>query len=148
LLLDIAPHLPEYENRTRFCAENGDQATPRRAETFKLCKAPSFIDKMRDIVGHYMKPPERALVLCVDEIQALDRTAPLLPIGPEQIEHRTHDYVRDGTTSLFAALDTKTGKVIGQNQQRHRSEEFRNFLDTIEKNVPETLDVHLIMDNY
>jgi transposase len=124
---------------------------PHRSETFKLSKDPLFIDKVRDIVGLYMNPPERALVLCVDEksqIQALDRTAPLLPMGPGQIERRTHDYVRHGTTSLFAALDTRTGKIIGQNQQRHRSEEFRNFLDTIEKNVPEQLDVHLIMDNY
>src|ERR1022692_2971803 len=124
---------------------------PHRSETFKLSKDPLFIDKVRDIVGLYMNPPERALVLCVDEksqIQALDRTAPLLPIGPGQIERRTHDYTRHGTTSLFAVLDTKTGKIIGQNQQRHRSEEFRNFLDTIEKNVPEKLDVHLIMDNY
>jgi len=124
---------------------------PHRSETFKLSKDPLFIDKVRDIVGLYMNPPERALVLCVDEksqIQALDRTAPLLPMRPGQIERRTHDYARHGTTSLFAALDTKTGKIIGQNQQRHRSEEFRNFLDTIEKNVPEALDVHLIMDNY
>lgn len=124
---------------------------PHRSETFKLSKDPLFIDKVRDIVGLYMNPPERALVLCVDEksqIQALDRTAPLLPMRPGQIERHTHDYARHGTTSLFAALDTKTGKIIGQNQQRHRSEEFRNFLDTIEKNVPEALDVHLIMDNY
>src|SRR5271157_6520548 len=124
---------------------------PHRTETFKLSKDPLFIDKVRDIVGLYLDPPDRALVLCVDEksqIQALDRTAPMLPMGPGQIERRTHDYARHGTTSLFAALDTKTGKVIGQNQQRHRSEEFRNFLDTIEKNVPEELDVHLIMDNY
>ena len=113
---------------------------PHRCETFKLSKDPLFIDKVRDIVGLYMNPPERALVLCVDEksqIQALDRTAPMLPMGPGQIERRTHDYARHGTTSLFAALDTKTGKIIGQNQQRHRSEEFRSFLDTIEKNVPE-----------
>jgi transposase len=124
---------------------------PHRSETFKLSKDPLFIDKVRDIVGLYMNPPERALVLCVDEksqIQALDRTAPLLPMRPGQIERRTHDYARHGTTSLFAALDTKTGKVIGQNQQRHRSTEFRNFLDTIEKNVPDALDVHLILDNY
>ena len=124
---------------------------PHRAQTFKLSKDPLFIDKVRDIVGLYMNPPERALVLCVDEksqIQALDRTAPLLPMRPGQIERRSHDYVRHGTTSLFAALDAKTGQVIGQNQQRHRSQEFRNFLDTIENNVPAQLDVHLIMDNY
>lgn len=122
-----------------------------RSETFKLSKDPLFIDKVRDIVGLYMNPPQRALVSCVDEtsqIQALDRTAPLLPMRPGQIERRTHDHARHGTTSLFAALDIKTGKIIGQNQQRHRSEEFRSFLDTIEQNVPAELDVHLIMDNY
>src|SRR6267154_4892755 len=124
---------------------------PHRVEKFKLSNDPQFEEKVRDIAGLYLNPPERALVLCVDEksqIQALDRTAPLLPLGPGQIERRTHDYTRHGTSSLFAALDTKTGKIIGQNQQRHRSEEFRSFLDTIEKNVPEELDVHLIMDNY
>jgi transposase len=124
---------------------------PHRSETFKLSKDPLFIDKVRDIVGLYMNPPERALVLCVDEksqIQALDRTPPLLPRGPGRIERRTHDYKRHGTTSLFAALNTKTGRIIGQTRQRHRSQEFRNFLDTIENNVPEELDVHLIMDNY
>ena len=106
---------------------------------------------MRDIVGLYLDPPDRALVLCVDEksqIQALDRTAPLLPMRPGQIERRTHDYKRHGTTSLFAALDAKTGKIIGQTHRRHRSTEFRAFLDTIEKNVPAELDVHLILDNY
>jgi len=124
---------------------------PHRSETFKLSKDPLFIDKVRDIVGLYLAPPDHALVLCVDEksqIQALDRTAPLLPMRPGQIERRSHDYVRHGITSLFAALDTKTGKVIGQTQQRHRSEEFRRFLDTIEANVPADLDVHLILDNY
>jgi transposase len=124
---------------------------PHRYETFKLSRDPLFIEKVRDIVGLYMAPPDRALVLCVDEksqIQALDRTAPLLPMRPGQIERRTHDYKRHGTTSLFAALDARTGKVIGQTQSRHRSGEFRNFLDTIEKNVPAELDVHLILDNY
>jgi transposase len=124
---------------------------PHRSETFKLSKDPLFIDKVRDIVGLYLAPPDRALVLCVDEksqIQALDRTAPLLPMRPGQIERRTHDYVRHGTTSLFAALDAKTGKIIGQMQHRHRSEEFRKFLDTIEENVPAELDIHLILDNY
>ena len=123
---------------------------PHRAETFKLSRDPLFIDKVRDIVGLYLNPPDRALVLCVDEksqIQALDRTAPLLPMRPGQAERRTHDSKRHGTTSLFAALDARTGKIIGQNQQRHRSTEFRNFLDTIEKKVPEELDVHLILDN-
>lgn len=124
---------------------------PHRTETFKLSKDPLFVDKVRDIVGLYMNPPERALVLCVDEksqIQALDRTAPLLPMRPGQLERRTHDYVRHGTTTLFAALDARTGDLIGQTQRRHRSAEFRNFLDTIENNVPAGLDVHLILDNY
>jgi transposase len=124
---------------------------PHRSETFKLSRDPLFIEKVRDIVGLYLNPPDRALVLCVDEksqIQALDRTAPLLPMRPGQVERRTHDYARHGTTSLFAALDTKSGELIGQTQRRHRSVEFRNFLDTIEQNVPHTLDVHLILDNY
>jgi transposase len=124
---------------------------PHRSETFKLSKDPLFIEKVRDIVGLYLDPPDRALVLCVDEksqIQALDRTAPLLPMRPGQIERRTHDYVRHGTTTLFAALDTKTGELIGQTQSRHRTIEFRKFLDTIEQNVPQQLDVHLILDNY
>ena len=124
---------------------------PQRSETFKLSRDPLFIDKVRDIVGLYLNPPERALVLCVDEksqIQALDRTAPLLPMRPGQVERRTHDYTRHGTTSLFAALDAKTGDIIGQTHRRHRSVEFRAFLDTIEKNVPPELDVHLILDNY
>lgn len=124
---------------------------PHRSETFKLSRDPLFIDKVRDIVGLYLSPPDRALVLCVDEksqIQALDRTAPLLPMRPGQIERRTHDYKRHGTTSLFAALDTRTGQIIGQTQRRHRSKEFRNFLDTIERNVPAELEVHLVLDNY
>ena len=122
-----------------------------RQEAFKLSRDPLFIDKVRDIVGLYLDPPERALVLCVDEksqIQALDRSAPLLPMRPGQIERRTHDYQRHGTTSLFAALDAKTGKIIGQTHRRHRSKEFRLFLDAIENNVPPELEVHLILDNY
>lgn len=98
-----------------------------------------------------MNPPDRALVLCVDEksqIQTLDRTQPLLPMRPGQVERRTHDYERHGTTSLFAALDIKTGKVIGACHRRHRAVEFRKFLDTIEANVPADLDVHVIVDNY
>lgn len=124
---------------------------PHLTKTFKLSADPLFIEKVRDIVGLYLNPPDRALVLCVDEkaqIQALDRTRPLLPMRPGQAERRTHDYVRHGTTSLFAALDTKTGKVIGQCHRRHRSVEFRKFLDTIEASVPADLDVHLILDNY
>lgn len=124
---------------------------PHRSETFKLSKDPLFIEKVRDIVGLYLDPPDRAIVLCVDEktqIQALDRRAPLLPMRPGQIERRTHDYTRHGTTSLFAALDVATGKVIGTCQQRHRSVEFRKFLDHIDAAVPEGLDIHLILDNY
>ena len=124
---------------------------PHRTETFKLSKDPLFIDKVRDIVGLYLAPPDRALVLCVDEksqIQALDRSQPLLPMRPGQVERRTHDYVRHGTTSLFAALDVKTGEVIGRCHRRHRAVEFRTFLDTIEAAVPEDLDVHLVVDNY
>jgi transposase len=124
---------------------------PHRTETFKLSTDPFFIEKVRDIVGLYLNPPDRALVLCVDEksqIQALDRSQPLLPMRPGQIERRTHDYVRHGTTSLFAALDVKTGEVIGQCRRRHRSIEFRAFLDRIEAEVPAELDVHLIVDNY
>jgi len=106
---------------------------------------------VRDIVGLYLNPPDRALVLCVDEksqIQALNRTQPLLPMRPGQVERRSHDYVRHGTTSLFAALDVKTGKVIGQCHRRHRAQEFRQFLPTLEANVPAKLQVHLILDNY
>lgn len=124
---------------------------PHRTESFKLSRDPLFIDKVRDLVGLYLNPPDRALVLCVDEksqIQALERTAPLLPMRPGQAERRAHDYLRHGTTTLFAALDATTGKVIGELHRRHRSTEFRKFLDTIEANVPADLDVHLIMDNY
>ena len=124
---------------------------PHRTETFKLSADPLFIEKVRDIVGLYLNPPDRALVLCVDEksqIQALDRTRPLLPLRPGQAERRTHDYVRHGTTSLFAALDARTGQVIGQCHRRHRALEFRKFLDAIESAMPAELDVHLIADNY
>jgi transposase len=124
---------------------------PHRSESFKLSRDPLFIDKVRDIVGLYLNPPDRALVLCVDEksqIQALERTAPLLPMRPGQAERRAHDYLRHGTTSLFAALDTQTGNVLGRTYRRHRSQEFRQFLDLIEQNVPAELDVHLILDNY
>jgi transposase len=112
---------------------------------------PLLIEKVRDIVGSYVHPPEHALVFCVDEksqIQALDRTQPLLPLQPGQLERRTHDYKRNGTTSLFAALELKTSRVIGQLHRRHRSVEFRKFLDAIEARVPAALDVHLILDNY
>ena len=123
---------------------------PHRVETFKLSKDPLFIDKVRDIVGLYLAPPTRALVLCVDEksqIQALDRSAPVLPLRPGQAERRTHDYVRHGTTTLFAALDVKAGTIIGECHARHRALEFRRFLDTIDDAVPRDLDVHLILAN-
>ena len=123
---------------------------PHRSETFKLSTDPLFVEKVRDIVGLYLAPPERAMVLCVDEksqIQALDRTQPLLPMRPGQAERRSHDYTRHGTLSLFAALDTATGKVVGRCFARHRAREFRAFLNTIEAHVPPDLDVHIIMDN-
>ena len=124
---------------------------PHRSATFKLSPDPLLIDKVRDIVGLYINPPAHAVVLCVDEksqIQALDRTAPLLPLQPGQVERRTHDYTRHGTTSLFAALDVKTGKVVGETHRRHRSREFRQFLDRLDASVPADLDVHVVMDNY
>jgi len=124
---------------------------PHRVETFKLSKDPLFIEKVRDIVGLYLHPPDKALVLCVDEkaqIQALDRAQPLLPMRPGQAERRTHDYTRHGTTTLFAALEAKSGKVLGEFHRRHRAVEFRQFLDTIDAAVPAALDVHLILDNY
>lgn len=124
---------------------------PHVIDTFKLSSDPFFVDKVRDIVGLYMSPPERAIVLAVDEksqIQALDRTQPMLPMRPGQAERYTHDYSRHGTTTLFAALDVATGTVIGECYPRHRSVEFRRFLDKIEKSVPPDLDVHLILDNY
>ena len=124
---------------------------PHRAETFKLSKDPLFIEKVRDIVGLYLNPPDKAMVLCVDEksqIQALDRTQPLLPMRPGQAERRTHDYTRHGTTSLFAALDVQTGTIIGDCHARHRSREFRKFLNTIDAAVPADLELHLILDNY
>src|SRR3954452_18376588 len=124
---------------------------PHRTETFKLSPDPQLIEKVRDIVGLYMNPPDHALVFCVDkksQIQALDRTQPMRPMRPGQLERRTHDYKRHGTTSLFAALEPKTSRVIGQLHRRHRSQEFRRFLDTIEANVPPDLDVHIVLDNY
>lgn len=124
---------------------------PHRSETFKLSRDPLFIEKVRDIVGLYLAPPDRALVLSVDEksqIQALDRTAPILPMTLGLPERRTHDYRRHGTTSLFAALDVATGTVIGECHRRHRSLEFQRFLETIDRHVPADLDIHLILDNY
>jgi len=124
---------------------------PHRSETFKLSPDPQLIEKIRDIVGLYMNPPDHAVVFCVDEksqIQALDRTQPLLPLRPGQLERRTHDYKRHGTTSLFAALDLKTSRVIGRLHRRHRSSEFRQFLNVIDAQVPAELEVHIILDNY
>ena len=124
---------------------------PHRTESFKLSPDPLLIEKVRDIVGLYMNPPDHAMVICVDEksqIQALDRTQPMLPLRPGQVERRTHDYERHGTTSLFAALELKTSRIIGQLRRRHRSQEFRKFLSTIEANVPAGLEVHIVMDNY
>jgi transposase len=123
---------------------------PHRQETWKLSKDPQFVAKVRDVVGLYLNPPERAAVLCVDEksqIQALDRTAPTLPMLPGTPERATHDYKRWGTSSLFAALDITTGKVIGSLHARHRATEFKRFLATLDREVPAELDVHLILDN-
>lgn len=124
---------------------------PHRTETFQLSTDPHFIEKVRDVVGLYMSPPDNAIVLCVDEksqIQALNRTQPVLPLGRGQVERRTPEYQRNGTTTLFAALDIATGNVIGKCFKRHRAREFRKFLDEIRKNVPPGLDVHVIVDNY
>jgi hypothetical protein len=133
---------------------------PHRSETFKLSSDPLFVEKVRGpqatpegryIVGLYMARPERASVLCVDEkwqIQALDRTQPLLPMCPGQAERRTHDHTRHGTTALFVGLDIATGAVIGRYYPKHRSSELRRFLDQVEAVVPAALDVHLVMDNY
>lgn len=134
---------------------------PHRTGTFKLSTDPQFIEKVRDIVGLYLDPPDKALVICVDEksqIQALDRTQPLLPMRPGQVERRTHDYVRHGTTTLFAGFiaavtavtartTVKAGNVIGTCMPRHRAQEFRKFLDEVESNVPAGLDIHVVMDN-
>jgi transposase len=124
---------------------------PHRSQTFKLSTDPHFIDKVRDVVGLYLDPPEKALVLCVDEksqIQALDRSQPVLPMMPGVPERRSHDYVRSGTTTLFAALEVATGKVIGSLHRRHRAAEFKKFLAKVDKTVPPALEVHLILDNY
>jgi transposase len=123
---------------------------PHRAETFKLSRDPQFVAKVRDVVGLYLNPPERAVVLCVDEksqIQALDRTAPILPMQPGLPERATHDYRRHGTSSLYAALDVSTGKVIGSLHSRHRAIEFKKFLQRLDREIPAALDVHVILDN-
>jgi transposase len=124
---------------------------PHRQKHFKISTDPFFVEKVRDIVGLYLSPPDHAVVLCVDEksqIQALDRTAPLLPLGLGYVEGVTHDYVRHGTTTLFAALDIATGRVLTKCKQRHRHQEFLQFLRHIESSVPKKLDIHLVVDNY
>jgi len=123
---------------------------PHRQDTWKLSKDPQFVDKVKDVVGLYLDPPERAVVLCVDEksqIQALDRTAPILPMLPGTPERATHDYKRSGTSSLYAALDITTGQVISALHGRHRAVEFKKFLQTIDREVPAELAVHLVLDN-
>jgi transposase len=123
---------------------------PHRQQTWKLSKDPLFVEKARDIVGLYLNPPERAVVLCVDEksqIQALDRTAPILPMLPGTPQRATHDYKRAGTSSLYAALDLTTGKVLGRLHSRHRAIEFKKFLQAIDAEVPAEFDVHLVLDN-
>ena len=123
---------------------------PHQTETFKLSPDPQFIDKVRDIVGLYLNPPDAAVVLCVDEkaqIQALDRSAPMLPLMPGVPQRHTHDYVRNGTTNLYAALDLASGQVIAEMTPRHRAEEFRRFLNTIDATVPAHLQVHVVLDN-
>jgi transposase len=123
---------------------------PWLADTFKLSEDPLFVEKVRDVVGLYINPPEHAVVLCVDEktgIQALDRTQPILPMRPGQVERRTHDYVRNGVTDLFAALDVATGQVIARTRRRHRAAEFKDFLAQVDKVIPSDLDVHVVMDN-
>ena len=123
---------------------------PWLTDTFKLSEDPQFVDKVRDVVGLYMNPPDHAVVMCVDEktsIQALDRTQPSLPMRPGQLERRTHDYKRNGVTDLFAALNLATGQVVHQTRPQHRAIEFRRFLDTIDATVPAGLDVHVVLDN-
>lgn len=156
------PHATHWSTRSMAKAANLSQTAisriwrtfniqPHRTKTFKLSKDPLFIDKVRDVVGVYMNPPDRAIVLAVDEksqIQALDRTQLILPLRPGIPAQMTHDYERHGTTSLFAALDVATGKIIGRTYRRHRAKEFLKFLRVIERETPANLDVHLILDNY
>ncbi len=141
---------PEWPGSTR-ARWRAFALAPHRSQTFKLSTDPLFIDKVRDVVGLYLDPPEKALVLCVDEksqIQALDWSQPVLPMMPGVPERRSHDYVRAGTTTLFAALEVATGKVIGSLHRRHRAGEFKKFLAKLDGEVPADLQVHLILDNY
>jgi transposase len=161
--LERTPAGATHWSRTSMAAESGLSKSsvgriwkafrlrPHQVDTFKLSNDPQFIDKVRDVAGLYLDPPEKALVLCVDEksqIQALDRSAPVLPMMPGMPERRTHDYLRHGITTLFAALDVASGEVIGSIHRRHRASEFRAFLAKLDKQVPAGLDVHLICDNY
>jgi transposase len=161
--LEATPANATHWSRTSMATESGlSKSTvgriwkafglkPHLVESFKLSNDPQFIDKVRDVVGLYLDPPEKALVLAVDEksqIQALDRSAPVLPMMPGMPERRTHDYLRHGITTLFAALDVATGTVIGSIHRRHRAVEFKKFLSKLDKEVPADLDVHLICDNY
>jgi transposase len=161
--LERAPADATHWSRTSMAAESGLSRSsvgriwkafglkPHQVDTFKLSNDPQFIDKVRDVVGLYLDPPDKALVLAVDEksqIQALDRSAPVLPMMPGMPERRTHDYVRNGITTLFAALDVASGQIIGSIHRRHRASEFKKFLVKIDKEVPADLDVHLICDNY
>ncbi|MGH3524675.1 MAG: IS630 family transposase, partial [Mycobacterium sp.] len=161
--LERQPKDATHWSRTSMAAETGlSRSTvgriwkafglkPHQVDTFKLSNDPQFIDKVRDVVGLYLDPPEKALVLCVDEksqIQALDRSAPVLPMMPGMPERRTHDYVRHGITTLFAALNVATGEITGSIHRRHRAAEFKKFLSKLDKETPTDLDVHLICDNY
>lgn len=161
--LERQPRDATHWSRTSMAAETGlSKSTvgriwkafglkPHLVDTFKISNDPQFIDKVRDVVGLYLDPPEKALVLCVDEksqIQALDRSAPVLPMMPGLPERRTHDYIRHGITTLFAALDVATGKVYGSIHRRHRAAEFKKFLAKLDGQTPAELEVHLICDNY
>ena len=161
-LQDKPPGATHWSARTLGQAEGVSRSTvqrwlqlfgvkPHLAKTFKLSNDPFFIEKVRDIVGLYLNPPEHAVVLCVDEktqVQALDRTQRSLPLGLGYVEGFTHDYIRHGTTTLFAALDVASGKVLARCSKRHRHQEFLTFLRLIDKEVPPDLDIHLIVDNY
>jgi transposase len=161
--LEATPHDATHWSRRSMASRSGLSPStigriwkafrlqPHRAETFKLSTDPLFVDKLYDVVGLYLQPPAAAMVLCVDEksqVQALDRSQPALPMMPGMPERRTHDYIRHGVTSLFAAMDTATGKVIAATHRRHRHQEFIKFLKTVDANTPADVDLHLIMDNY